>query len=685
MNTSSSSTSRRAIVDGGQEVGEAAAALNGAIVDGDDGDAALRGELLDLLDVGRFVIYWWRWRRLRAGEDLDVIRDKPMGNFVPWGSGMVDYSSSQAGDMTPRVAGLGNNFLVVSSTSFSALDPSHSDSAAQKIGEDAMEQARESECLTLSLPPLAEDDPFFAGKKRLLNARELKFKFLVPLHSSTEEVLQIADQMVQTARILCMNEKELYFAGDDDIGPFSPRNEIESLNLILAIISSSISNVKDKAVKVLQLLRDTTIAMVKSVADSNIHKMTATKFGTDSEELLLKWGKDHGVRTKLKIAYFEEAGRGAVASEDMGIGDIALEIPESLIISEDLVYNSDMFDVLKNLDGITSDTMLLLWSMRERFNPNSKFKIYFDTLPEEFNTGLSFGVDSLTVLEGTLLLEELLQSKEHIRKQFDALFPALCDNYPGIFQQELYRWDKFLWACELWYSNGMKVVFADGKLRTCLVPVAGFLNHSLCPHILHYGRVDPESKSLKFPVSRPCEAGDQCNLSYGSFPSSHLIMFYGFLPKGDNPYDVIPLDFDAPEAEDGGNLPLTDENVSATHMVRGTWLSKGDEAHAYGLPPRLLAHLRAVLKTDRAGLASRTSEDGVDRDVERNVLETILSIFEPMLEGICDSDNFDSDNFDRNNSSWDVKLSLDYKDLQRRIISSIVTACNCGLQMLEDM
>ncbi|URE15978.1 SET domain containing protein [Musa troglodytarum] len=550
----------------------------------------------------------------------------------------------------------------------------------QKIDMDAVEQARESEFLTLSLPPLAEDDPFFAGKKRLLNARELKFKFLVPLHSSAEEVLQIADQMVQTARILCMNEKELYFAGDDDIGPFSPRNEIESLNLILVIISSSISNVKDKAVEVLQLLRDTTIAMVKSVGDSNIHKMIATKFSTDSEELLLKWGKDHGVRTKLKIAYFEEAGRGAVASEDMSIGDIALEIPVSLIISEDLVYNSDMFDVLKNLDGITSDTMLLLWSMRERFNPNSKFKIYFDTLPEKFNTGLSFGVESLTVLEGTLLLEELLQSKEHIRKQFDALFPALCDNYPNIFQQELYSWDKFLWACELWYSNSMKVVFADGKLRTCLVPVAGFLNHSLCPHILHYGRVDPASKSLKFPVSRPCEAGDQCCLSYGSFPASHLIMFYGFLPEGDNPYDVIPLDFDAPEAEDGGNQPPIGENVSATHMVRGTWLSKVDEAHAYGLPPRLLAHLRALLKADCAGLRPRTPEDGIDKDVERNVLEMILSIFEPMLEGICDSDNFD-----RNNSSWDVKLSLDYKDLQRRIISSTVTACNCGLQMLEDM
>lgn len=46
----------------------------------------------------------------------------------------------------------------------------------------------------------------FVCCQRLLNARELKFKFLVPLHSSAEEVLQIADQMVQTARISCMNE-----------------------------------------------------------------------------------------------------------------------------------------------------------------------------------------------------------------------------------------------------------------------------------------------------------------------------------------------------------------------------------------------------------------------------------------------------------------------------------------------
>lgn len=31
-----------------------------------------------------------------------------------------------------------------------------------------------------------------------------------------------------------------------------------------------------------------------------------------------------------------------MASEDLSIGDVALEVPESLIISEDLVYGSDV-------------------------------------------------------------------------------------------------------------------------------------------------------------------------------------------------------------------------------------------------------------------------------------------------------------------------------------------------------
>ncbi|KAI3825817.1 hypothetical protein L1987_07470 [Smallanthus sonchifolius] len=129
---------------------------------------------------------------------------------------------------------------------------------------------------------------------------------------------------------------------------------------------------------------------------------------------------------------------------------------------------------------------------------------------QTFKTGLSFGIDAIMALEGTLLLEEIVQAKEHLQSQYDDLTPSLCKNYPDIFPPVLYTWEEFLWACELWYSNSMKIIYSDGKLKTCLVPIAGFLNNSISPHIMHYGRVDRTTNSLKFPLVWLCNAGEQC-------------------------------------------------------------------------------------------------------------------------------------------------------------------------------
>ncbi|CAJ1941867.1 unnamed protein product [Sphenostylis stenocarpa] len=148
------------------------------------------------------------------------------------------------------------------------------------------------------------------------------------------------------------------------------------------------------------------------------------------------------------------------------------------LITDNCLYPIQ-YGVLKEIEGISSETILLLWSMKEKYNSDSKFKIYFDTLPEKFNTGLSFSFEAITMLDGTLLLEEIMHARQHLHAQYDELFPALSSTFPDIFPPELYTWKKFLWACELWYSNSMKIMYSDGKLKTCLIPIAGFLNHSV--------------------------------------------------------------------------------------------------------------------------------------------------------------------------------------------------------------
>lgn len=523
---------------------------------------------------------------------------------------------------------------------------------------------------------LSENDPLFEKKKKLLEDIGFDLKGSVALKSTSnpDHLKHVLDMMLKRARIINLNEIELYFGGADSsslVGFNSPRNELEALHSVLILIDRSISEGKLKNKNSLQELRNATVYMIDELGHKFGEETKVVKdYSCEKEKCLLQQGKSNGLHTKLEIAYVEGAGRGAIAKEDLKVGDIALEIPASLVISENLVCETDMFPILDKIEGISSETMLLLWSMKEKHNSNSKFKLYFDTLPAAFNTGLSFGVNAIMALDGTILLEEIVQAKEHLRNQYEQLFPVLYENYPEVFPPELYTWEQFLWACELWYSNSMKIMFSDGKLRTCLIPVAGFLNHSTCPHITHYGKIDLATDSVKFPLSRPCNAGEQCFLTYGNFSSSHLLTFYGFLPQQKNPYDVIPLDIDIAQdedCEDGGHMSGWD-----SHMVRGTWFSSNNGIFNYGLAPPLLDHLRRA----RGPISRAKTHDSLEIEIE--ILNDLRSTFEGMMESLGEEELDDMDS-----CSWDVKLALDFKDLQRRIVSSIVTSCDAGCKLLE--
>lgn len=97
-------------------------------------------------------------------------------------------------------------------------------------------------------------------------------------------------------------QTELYFAGDGDFGPFSARNELESLNSVLSVINPMLLSATDDNKEVLQVLRDTTIDMMKSFGSKNIVEKFGENCNSDAENLLLQWGKNHGVKAKLQIA-----------------------------------------------------------------------------------------------------------------------------------------------------------------------------------------------------------------------------------------------------------------------------------------------------------------------------------------------------------------------------------------------
>ncbi|KAE8687175.1 hypothetical protein F3Y22_tig00111022pilonHSYRG00184 [Hibiscus syriacus] len=262
---------------------------------------------------------------------------------------------------------------------------------------------------------LSDVDPFFDKKKRLLNDRGFDIKEIVLIKNSLDSgsLHSTLNQMLQIARIIHLDEVELYFGPVGGMGFYSPRNEMEAQSCILSLIESSLSSQVHMQAHALQDLRDAIISRIHELGtEDKVENKIDINYKCDKENSLIQWAENNGAKTRLQITYIEGAGRGAIATEDLEVGDIAMEIPASIIISEDLVYKSDMYPVLGSIDGMSSETMSLLWSMKERHNCHSQFKIYFDTLPENFNTGLSFGVEAIMALDGTLLFEEIMQAKE---------------------------------------------------------------------------------------------------------------------------------------------------------------------------------------------------------------------------------------------------------------------------------
>ncbi len=63
-------------------------------------------------------------------------------------------------------------------------------------------------------------------------------------------------------------------------------------------------------------------------------------------------------------ADIEGASRGAIAAEDLEVGDVALEIPLSIIISEELVQESDMASVIISMAYKNASLLSTLQSMQ---------------------------------------------------------------------------------------------------------------------------------------------------------------------------------------------------------------------------------------------------------------------------------------------------------------------------------
>ena len=442
-------------------------------------------------------------------------------------------------------------------------------------------------------------------------------------------------EVLIAARVFCLSKDELYFLDDlrELERALNHRNEAAAVSLIHQKLHEGGGSLDASIAKVFYGdLNNYCVALWSQFHDAQ-QNCDGIIADTSQENRFLSWSKRKKIMAdKLTLAEFDGI-RGCMAKENVGVGDDILAIPQEVLIYEETVLKTDLGKMLSVIPGLGMDNLLIIFTMIDRWDEDSEWKPFWDELPEEFRTGITFPENIVELLEGSSAYDEMKKAQKHIRDQYNAckpLFEVLLSAYPTYLTPDMFTYTRYVWAVELWYSYAFEIEFPPSpKSKTVMVPFACLVNHSPWPHVVRYGKMDVSTGTLRYPAFRPCNRGKQVFISYGPVPNVKLITYYGFVIAA-NPHDIVPLTF---ETEGSTEMDSHSKIMQALNLM-GLNL---DHNIRYGpIPLKLKACLR-ILVADPQELDSILSGASnpltkLNEDNERQAMRTLHSALEDVYK-----------------------------------------------------
>jgi len=406
--------------------------------------------------------------------------------------------------------------------------------------------------------------------------------------------------LLACARLLSLNQMELYEVQgsrqpQQHHAVVSPRNELETHVFLRAVLRSLLPQGAEQ---------DDTAAVV-AAALAKLDGMSRSTVAAANEEDPLQDASVDELKRQLRVAgavgvdrvalgAFEgTTGRGLLAVEAVEDADVdrpLLGIPESFLVTAKAAQgpSSKIGGMLRAIEGLDDDSKLFLFVIYDaKVNKGmTKWRAYWDSLPEAFTTPLQMDEEAVDVLRGTVLHGAVQSAQAQLEALHTALFPLLSTHYPTLFPLHVFSLDTFRWAKSLLDSRALRVRI-DGELTTCLVPLVDMLNHRPNAHCWRRW-FDQDKRQLCIDANMPIAKGAQVFLSYGPLRNWELLQDYGFVGDDANPYDSFAIEFESPADETKRVGPLL-ERLGLT----------SDHHFKLGQPPtpNCLAYLRTIVAT----------------------------------------------------------------------------------------
>lgn len=298
-------------------------------------------------------------------------------------------------------------------------------------------------------------------------------------------------------------------------------------------------------------------------------------------------------------------GFSGYARSDIPAGAVLLSLRYSRALNE--LYAADTAVgraaaplVAAHPSRLSGRNVLYLAMVAEAADPDAArapFGPYLRSLPARFDDPLWWDATELRALAGTNLAAAVEFKRTWLRSAYDALFPALFEAHPTLFDRAVFTWERWLWAHSCFSSRGfphalsvppghpsesappaagdggayaavedaaaggggtvsaaaIAAAHGDGTPVGCMLPVLDILNHAYRTPVdwvrgaeadttagTGGGPHHPGGGCVSFVTRAPIPAGCEVFNNYGPKSNEELLLSFGFV-LARNPQDTLAL------------------------------------------------------------------------------------------------------------------------------------------------
>lgn len=363
---------------------------------------------------------------------------------------------------------------------------------------------------------------------------------------------------------------------------------------------------------------------------------------------LQAWLKRQGAQQeKVTLRTLEVAAAGrpldvTVAAAPLAPGDVALSIPDELVVTVDRIVQSENLAEMLTAGKLSELAVLTLYLMYEKkIKKESEWYHFIKELDRQRARGvqavespLLWSEEELTeLLQGSPVVAAVTQRLEGMRKEYEALdgvwFMAgsLFNKYPFDLPTEAFSFERFRQAFAAVQASVVHLQGVAPSRRFALVPMGPPLlsYSSTCKAMLSH---NDATKRVELVVDRAYEIGDPVYAWCGPQPNSRLLINYGIVDEG-NPFDKLQLTVTLPSADS-----LFKAKRDVLDRAGLSTMQTFDLKRSEPLPPLLLPYLRLGYSTTPEQMKAARLEAGApaaDAEVEQLATCTLTSYLEGRL------------------------------------------------------